>query len=51
MYFEDEVQLPALVPIRTKRKKKEEELQSPEQKQLLGNEVLNILTKEFDRQK
>ena len=51
MYFEDEVQLPALIPIKAKKKKKEEE-ESPERaKEELSTEVITILAQAFDRQK
>lgn len=51
MYFEDEVQLPALIPIRTKKKKKDEEEVSPQDKDIFNNDVINILAKQFDKQK
>lgn len=52
MYFEDEVQLPALIPIKTKKKKKDEEEENNERaKDELPTEVINILAQAFDRQK
>jgi hypothetical protein len=51
MYFEDEVQLPALIPIRIKKKKKDDEEDNTQNKEIVNNDIINILAREFDKQK
>lgn len=44
MYFEDDQSIPALIPIKTKKKKRDLELEQPSH--LANEEVLQVFTKE-----